>query len=186
VENEDNAQRSTANPDGPHRAASAEHVGTELFVYGTLRHDQPEHARFCRGVVGWCRASLRGSLRRLPSGYLVLVVDPASVLLHATSDAVADEARRRALADAVGTPDSTGTAGWIEGEVLRFRDAVEAWPSLDRWEDFRPGVPGAYQRCVVPVRVPVSAIADDEDAPSRIVAAWAYVALEAPVGSVAV
>ncbi|WP_442889453.1 gamma-glutamylcyclotransferase family protein [Congregicoccus parvus] len=186
MENEDNAQRSTANPDGPHRAVPAEHDGTELFVYGTLRHDQPEHARFCRGVVGWSRASLRGSLRRLPSGYLVLVVDPGAVLLHATGDALVDETRRRALADSVRTLDSTGTSGWIEGEVLRFRDAAEAWPPLDRWEDFRPGVPGAYQRCVVPVRVNADVTSADQETRARMIAAWAYVASGAPAGSVAV
>jgi len=156
----------------------APRAATQLFVYGTLRHDQPEHGRFCRGVTGWRRARVRGRLWRISSGYLLLVVPPGDVLLGATSNPAADEHNRTRLAE----PDEARrrAAGdgeaWVHGEVLSFRDAAEAWPTLDRWEDFSPDLPGAYQRCVVPVRM--ESRKDGE--PEEVTTAWAYVATEPP------
>ncbi len=164
---DDNAQDSACAP-----------PATELFVYGTLRHDQPEHARFCRGVMHWRRARVRGRLWRLPSGYLLLVVPAEDARLRATSDAAADEIRRARLKPAVVDRGGSGDASWINGEVLFFRDAALAWPPIDRWEDCTPGREGAYQRCAVPARVRAA-----ERAPETLALVWAYVATEPPPGA---
>lgn len=146
---------------------------TQLFVYGTLRHDCPEHHEFCRGVTGWHRAWVQGRLWRIPEGYLLLQVPPASVLLVATNDTLADEKRRAELR----APDTeTSEWPWIEGELLDFRNAAEAWPSIDEWECFVPGKKNVYPRCVVPVEV-----SDGDSRSSRLV--WAYAATGVPPGS---
>lgn len=154
---------------------------TELFVYGTLRHDQPEHKKYCRGVTGWRPARLRGKLWMVPAGYRLAVVSRQAVLLAATTDAVADEARRSALAAAemvrASSPDDSG---WIDGELLSFRDATEAWPPLDAWEEFVPGRGGCYARAVVPVEIAAAA----GETPGGM-AAWAYIATVVPDGSAA-
>lgn len=156
---------------------------TELFVYGTLRHDQPEHARYCRGVTGWWPARLRAQLWMVPAGYRLTIVPQAAVLLTATGDAEADEMHRHGLAAEVIARavrmQEEFAAPWIDGELLRFRDATEAWPPLDRWEEFTPGRPGTYARVVVPVMVQVN-----HESAARAMAVWAYVATAAPAGSV--
>lgn len=156
------------------------HAPTELFVYGTLRHDQPEHARYCRGVTGWREARLRGRLVRIVEGYLLLVVPPAAVLHRATADAAADEARRRALdptalAHAAQALERAGIS-WIRGELLAFADAGVAWPPLDRWEGASLDGRGVYARVVVPVWC-----GHERSAPA---AAWVYAATQAPAGAV--
>ena len=157
-------------------------AGTELFVYGTLRHDQPEHARYCRGVSGWQPAQVRGRLFRLVEGYLLLVVPPGAILGRATDDAAADEGRRRALApeavmDAVRALDEAG-GSWVSGELIAFEDAAVAWPPLDRWEGVSAGRDSVYARVVMPVRT------DDPVRPWNV--AWVYVATRAPTGAVPV
>jgi len=155
---------------------------TELFVYGTLRHDQPEHARYCRGVTGWRPARLRGKLFRLVEGYLLLVVPPAAILHRATPEPAADEAWRRAvavggLARADRAMEQAG-GGWIEGELLAFAEAAVAWPPLDRWEGTSTsGDASTYSRVVVPVHT--------GDVARPLVAAWVYASTRAPAGAVA-
>lgn len=148
---------------------------TELFVYGTLRHDQPEHARFCRGVTAWRPARVRGRLWRLPSGYLLLVVPAEDVFLRATNSPDEDERRRSRLRRSeIALPSAHDV--WVEGEILTFADAAVAWPPIDAWEDFTPGCATAYQRTVVR--------ADGCGAPGDpAVHAWAYVAVEPPPGA---
>lgn len=171
-------------PDHAHHDQTA--LSTELFVYGTLRHDQPEHARFCQGVTGWRPARIRARLWLLPAGYRIATVARDAVLMPASANAVVDEARRRTLAPATITATASAlladtAAPWLAGEVLSFAHAAEAWPPLDRWEEFTPGRPGFYQRAVVPVH-----LAGPEDAPQRVIAAWAYVALDVPPGALPV
>jgi len=162
------------------------HRPTELFVYGTLKHDQPEHARFCRGVTGWRRARVSGRLFRLREGYLILFCPESRLLLEASPHARADEVRREALArryaeagrepgpqaDAVASEPSVG------GEVLCFADAEEAWPSLDEWEGFVPGQGGVYRRVVTPVE-----ILDDEGRPCERRFVWVYATSRVPPGA---
>lgn len=155
---------------------------TELFVYGTLRHDQPEHARYCRGVRGWQAAWLHAELWILPAGYRIVRVPAASVLFVAGADPGRDEERRAGLTpDAIAAAAAAGAAGTngarVEGELLRFRDAAEAWPPLDAWEEFSPGrVRRGYARAVVPAVVPKNSV-------RTTVAAWAYVAMDIPPGA---
>ncbi len=155
---------------------------TQLFVYGTLRHDQPEHVKYCRGVTGWRPARLRARSWMLPAGYRIVTVSPAAVLLRATLDAAGDERRRSritresigAIAAAMSAPDADWP--WVDGEVLSFRDAVDAWPALDGWEEFSPARPGSYLRVVVPV------LLDPAGSPVAI-AAWVYGATDDPLGA---
>ncbi len=153
---------------------------TELFVYGTLRHDRPEHARYCRGVTGWRPARMRGKLFRLVEGYLLLVVPPAALLHRATREPAADEAWRRAitadgLARTAAAMERTG-ASWVEGELLAFSDATLAWPPLDRWEGTSLEGDSVYARVVVPVHT--------GDAAGSLIAAWVYAATRPPPGAV--
>ena len=153
---------------------------TELFVYGTLRHDQPEHARYCRGVVGWQPARVFGRLFRIREGYRLLVLPPQAILVRASPAAGLDEQRRRALspaelADAAARLLRTG-GGWIRGELLRFADAAEAWPPLDAWEGTSTHGDSIYARIVVPVEQP--------DGSGLFVPAWVYGAVEPPAGAV--
>lgn len=156
---------------------------TELFVYGTLRHDQPEHARYCRGVAGWRPARLRGRLFRLVEGYLLLVLPPAAILHRATPEPGADEAWRRAvarsgLARADAVMERAAAGGWVAGELLAFADAAAAWPPLDRWEGASMSGHSVYARVVVPVHT--------GDAARPLAVAWVYAATRAPVGAVGI
>jgi gamma-glutamylcyclotransferase (GGCT)/AIG2-like uncharacterized protein YtfP len=156
---------------------------TELFVYGTLRHDQPEHAMYCRGVTGWRPARLHGRLFRIVEGYLLLVLPPAGILHRATPEPEADEAWRRVitpagLARADAAMEQAAGGGWIDGEMLAFGDAVAAWPSLDYWEGASTSGHSVYARVVVPVHT--------GDPTRPLVAAWVYAATRAPVGAVEV
>lgn len=154
---------------------------TELFVYGTLRHDQPEHSRYCRGVTGWRPARLRGRLFRIVEGYLLLVVPPAAILHRATPQPAADEAWRRAVgargvARAAEALDRAAGSRWIAGELLAFADAAAAWPPLDHWEGASTHGSSVYARVVVPVAT--------NDPARPLVAAWVYAATRPPAGAV--
>lgn len=155
--------------------------GTSLFVYGSLRHDQPEHQRYCRGVTGRQPARIRGRLFRIPEGWRLAVVPSAAMLAHATSDPAADERRRAAISTESIAHAFLAVAGepwsWIEGELLTFQDAAKAWPPVDSWEGFVPGEAGVYTRSVIPVQV-------DDGVAANIVSTWAYVAPVIPAGSV--
>lgn len=153
---------------------------TELFVYGTLRHDQPEHARHCRGVDGWRPARLRGRLFRIAEGYLLLVLPTAAILHRATDRPEADEARRRAIARSeLGRAAEALTASggtMLAGELLSFRDAAAAWPPLDAWEGTSSRDDPVYARVIVPVET------GETDRPW--IAAWVYAAVRPPAGAV--
>ena len=153
---------------------------TSLFVYGSLRHDQPDHGRFCRGLLGWRPARVRGRLYQIPSGYPLVAVPAAAALAHATSEPAFDEVRRRAVpTESVALAFMT-MAGepwyWIEGELLQRGAPARAWPPLDAWEDFVPGRSSLYARCLIPVQI------EDDDGP-QLAPAWAYVATATPAGS---
>lgn len=147
-----------------------------LFVYGTLRHDQPEHRQYCRGVTGWCPARVRGRLVRIPEGYLLLVVPSSSILLRASAESLSDEFRREKLSGEIERAAMAANADepwpWIEGELLTFADAAVAWPPLDEWEGFIPGRDAVYQRCVIPVEVGDAAVP-----------AWTYATPNVPQAS---
>lgn len=73
--------------------------------------------------------------------------------------------------------DRAAGARWIEGELLAFPDATNAWPPLDGWEGVSPaGEPTVYARVVVPV--------DTGGDAQPLVAAWVYASTRAPSGAV--
>jgi hypothetical protein len=115
-------------------------------------------------------------LWKIPEGYLLLEVPGRAILMEATSDAVADEKRRSRLGPPV--PNDDGWP-WVEGEVLSFRDAIEAWPTIDDWECFVPGEENVYPRRVVCLEV--------LDAGGwSTTHSWVYAAARVPPGSVRV
>lgn len=152
---------------------------TELFVYGTLRHNQPEHSRLCRGVTAWRKARMRGRLVILREGYLLMIVDPRAMLREATHDVEADEHHRsemtrRGAANAIA---AEAKDGWVEGELLAFADAARAWPPLDEWECYKPGAGGVYRRTIAVAEI-MTHSGRWERRPI-----WAYLASQAPAGS---
>ncbi len=137
----------------------------ELFVYGTLKRGQPNHGRFCRGVLEIRGATARGRLYDLPFGFPALVVPREDVRAVGTADYLAD-ARAAGPAREVAHPGVR--PGWdeIHGELLIFDDPEERLPAVDGLEGYRPGEPSLYKRVLIPV------------APSGAgpaVLAWAYV-----------
>ena len=154
---------------------------TALFVYGTLRHDRPEHARYCRGLVRWEVARVRGQLYRLVEGYDMLVVASACVPLCASTDAREDEQRRISLGPEALAQAIVGAQGdWVWGELLHLADAGEAWPTLDGWEGAVPGGVSTYARLVVPVHTCSACDWANESF------AWVYANTQPPVGARAI
>ena len=98
------------------------------------------------------------------------------ILLVATADPVADEKRRADRRVPAGEPVDWP---WIEGELLDFRDAAEAWPPIDGWEGFVPGQECVYPRCLAPIEV-----AEGDCWSAKL--AWVYATIKVPAGSAAV
>lgn len=144
---------------------------TTLFVYGTLRRGQINHARFCRGVLDVQEARVRGLLYELPSGIPVLRVADADILAVGTSKPPADAAAqsRFSLDCAECFVDEHTRCDWdtVHGELMVFDDPESRLPLIDRLEGFRPGGLSLYRRVLLPVACR-----------SRVVPAWCYVAGE--------
>ena len=149
----------------------------ELFVYGTLRHDEPEHRAYCHGVVGWTPARVRGRVYRLKEGWLLLVVPADDVIFDASADPEADEARRAASDVVECVAPHEAQWPWVHGELLRFDHHESVWPPIDAWECFEPSQPGVYRRAVIPV------VVESEPGFPAVLPAWAYAATEVPEGA---
>jgi gamma-glutamylcyclotransferase (GGCT)/AIG2-like uncharacterized protein YtfP len=134
-----------------------------LFVYGTLKRGGLYHERYCAGVRSIEGASVRGLVRRLASGYAVLVVPEAAILAHGSADAVADAD----LNPPLGTECAERGGHWshVAGEILTFDDPEERLRRIDELEDFHPGGPTLYRRVLLPVTCDSGVT----------LAAWAYV-----------
>lgn len=131
-----------------------------LFVYGTLKRGQPNHAALCRGYLRAERAAVRGRLFALPAGYPALVVREEDVLAAGTTDPLADAA----LQERAGRrPLPEPRKPLVRGELYVFGDPARRLPELDAFEGFRPGGESLYVRVLVPVLTP-----------SGTVPAWAY------------
>ena len=126
----------------------AETPELNVFVYGTLKRDQRNHERFCRGVLAIREATVQGRLYDLPYGFPALVVPNENVQAIGTTDYVADtEKQNRAL------PTMRATSpGWdaVYGEIFSFDDPEERLPALDGLEGFRPGEKSFYSRVLIP------------------------------------
>lgn len=124
----------------------------ELFVYGSLRRGGEFHERFCAGFLDVRDATVEGRLSLLPSGYRILEVPEAEILMEGTADPEADcrsaiDVGRRVVAAA------RAGAEWqrVAGEILRFDDPGQRLARLDRLEAFRPGATSLYRRVLAPV-----------------------------------
>jgi gamma-glutamylcyclotransferase (GGCT)/AIG2-like uncharacterized protein YtfP len=143
-----------------------------VFVYGTLKQGQRNHAHYCRGVLAIEPASVLGQLyylshgQHLPYGYPMLQVPPEHILAIGTGDYLEDAALPSKLASQ-GLPPAPNISGdWepIFGEIHTFDDPLRRLPAWDALEDFHPGGESLYHRVVLRVLPPQSTLV------------WTYVA----------
>jgi gamma-glutamylcyclotransferase (GGCT)/AIG2-like uncharacterized protein YtfP len=149
-------------------------VEFRLFVYGTLKHGCPAHARYCSAALRWTRSAARGRLFEHDEGYPVLVVPASSVYAIGTRDAFADA---RTLSSPAFVTRQTSAASrplrlnreasFILGEILEFDPRRLPLAELDEYEGFRPGQPSSFLRALIDVSVPRHRC---------VVKAWSYVA----------
>jgi gamma-glutamylcyclotransferase (GGCT)/AIG2-like uncharacterized protein YtfP len=142
-----------------------EQVLVSLFVYGSLKRGQVNHAR-CADHLGAVEAAIPGRLWTLPDGWPALEVSPGLRLAMGTLDYEEDAALSRSYARAVRTPVVEPPWRWIRGEVLTFDDPTERLPALDRFEGYDADGHSLYERWLVPVR----------RADGGWMAAWTYLA----------
>ena len=120
-----------------------------LFVYGTLKHGERNHDRFCRDATTVKRAAVRGRLYDLPFGFPALVVPGEDVRAVGTMDYLADAELTR------GVPARAREdfPGWdtVHGELLTFSDGEDRLPKIDGLEGYVPGEGEFYVRVLVPV-----------------------------------
>lgn len=142
-------------------------------MYGTLKHSQPAHRRYCVGCIDVQPATVLGRLYLSHAGYPTLVVPDQTILARATAEAAADlEVERVAAADVQGEKNERPKVGdWlpVEGEVLSFESQSRLLAVLDRYEDCKPGLPSLYERVLVSVYVG-----------DRSLPAWTYVSPTPP------
>ena len=118
-----------------------------LFVYGTLKHGERNHERFCRGANTIEAATVRGILYDLPLGFPALVVPKQNVRATGTRDYPGD-AKLSCVVDA---PSPEDLEGWdvVRGELLRFDNPNVRLAEIDDLEGFRPGERCFYTRVLV-------------------------------------
>jgi gamma-glutamylcyclotransferase (GGCT)/AIG2-like uncharacterized protein YtfP len=122
-----------------------------VFVYGTLKRGQANHARFCASATDIVPAFTRGRLYALDIGFPALEVPPGQILAHGTDDPLAD-ATTQARWPEVRFDRPDGDWDLIEGELMTFADPRRDLRSIDHLEGFRPNGMGLYRRVLVPVR----------------------------------
>lgn len=132
-----------------------------VFVYGTLKRNQRNHDRFCRGALRVEPATARGRLYELPFGFPGLHVHRESVLAVGTNDYHADVDRQASVTDTLTPPDPE--RGIVHGEVMTFEDVERRLIALDALEGYTPGSRSLYERVLIPVRTEAG-----------ILAAWTY------------
>ncbi|GEM_PF-512435 len=140
-----------------------------LFVYGTLRSDQPEHRTHSPRSLSRSIASVTGTLYELEEGYPLLSVPAPSILLSASRNWLGDW-NRATMIDLATVPGASQESTRIRGELIEIPLEPEALNKPDKWEGFSLDRPSIYQRVIVPATL--------ED--GRMVAAWAYVATQIP------
>lgn len=153
----------------------------ELFVYGSLKRGQVNHDLLCRGATEAEPAVTRGALFDLPAGYPALAIPPDLHLAAGSADLQADLAQQRAWQQRLDSSPTRASVldhvedpfGVVYGEWLTFDEGLVRLRRIDRFEGFRPGRMGLYERVLIPVRLTDT---------RRIRAAWTYVQL-APEGT---
>ena len=146
-----------------------------LFVYGTLKRGERNHAPYCHDVVDVQVAAVWGRLHHLTAGYPMLEVPRRHVILLGTADYESDAARKADLDAAPPATPCQATAphgDWqlISGEVITLAGHGHSMRGIDALENFQPLGHGTYLRVVVPL-----ARLDDVplDSPSFV---WTYIA----------
>jgi gamma-glutamylcyclotransferase (GGCT)/AIG2-like uncharacterized protein YtfP len=122
-----------------------------LFVYGTLKRGQANHARFCANATDIAPAVTWGRLYALDRGFPTLEVPPEQILAHSADDPLADAATQARWPEVrFDRPERDWDL--IHGELLTFADPWRDLPPIDRLEGFRPPGHSLYCRVLVPVR----------------------------------
>lgn len=145
-------------------------INQYLFVYGTLRSDQPEHRTHSPRSLSRSIASVTGTLYELEEGYPLLIVPATSILLSASRDWLRDWSRATVFDSATIPTPSQERSSRIQGELIEIPLEPDALTKPDRWEGFSLDRPSIYRRVIVP-----AALAD-----GTMVAAWAYIAVQIP------
>ena len=118
-----------------------------LFVYGTLKSEHLEHAKFCSHAISVQPAKLAGTLYQLEEGYPILKIAPTQRLANATVNPKDDWTRlsENPIIHQNDNADKT----LIEGQLVELPLSKGALSGLDQWECFVPGTTSAYQRYLV-------------------------------------
>ncbi len=138
-----------------------------VFVYGTLKRGERNHARYCRTAISIEPASVWGRLFFLTAGYPMLEVPATSILAIGTSDPRADLTTQMQYGGQPRNEIWLATDDWepIEGEIISFAEDFSPLQRLDCLEDFRPDdATSTYLRVLVQLV--------ESSAPT----AWTYVA----------
>ncbi len=138
-----------------------------LFVYGTLRSDQPEHRFHSPLSLSRSIAQVSGMLYELEEGYPLLVVPPSSILRSASRDWLNDWTQAMG---AIKTIKSNHKSPVVKGELIEVPLSPNALSKPDQWEGFSVDRPSVYQRAIIP------AIRED----GVVVPAWAYASTQIP------
>ena len=152
----------------PRRAAEP---ALRLFVYGTLKRGQRNHAARASDYLSAEPAMILGRLFESPAGWPVLDLPDGAALQRGTADGLADaRAAEQAEEDRTagrggGALDPMPSGNWrrIEGELFTFDEPARRLRELDEFEEFSPGQPSPFHRVLAWI-----------DA-GRPVAAWTYV-----------
>jgi gamma-glutamylcyclotransferase (GGCT)/AIG2-like uncharacterized protein YtfP len=148
-----------------------------VFVYGTLKRGERNHAAYCRGAVSAQPALVIGRLYHLPQGYPMLDVPLSAVLALGSQDALADVGKQdtpqldplsedQAAAGSAAGATGAEAGAWelIAGELLQFDEPQAVLRGFDRLEDFRPDAESHYHRALVRLAEPAG------------MTAWTYIA----------
>lgn len=142
------------------------HNPLAVFVYGTLKRGERNHARYAANACRIEPAAIVGRLWRRHTGTPILELPPGAALAPGTNDPLADLAtqQRFSLPRRAGAP-SVWLPYFVEvrGELCFFEDVSTALPHLDELEEFVAGQPSLYDRVLAPLIHPT------------VGAAWTYV-----------
>jgi gamma-glutamylcyclotransferase (GGCT)/AIG2-like uncharacterized protein YtfP len=125
-------------------------IPVRLFIYGTLKRGQANHARFCANATDIVPAVTWGRLYALGIGFPALEVPPTLILAQGTCDPLADGDTQAAW-PAVPFERPDGDWDLVEGELMTFPDPLRDLPPIDGLEGFRPRGNCLYHRLLVAV-----------------------------------
>lgn len=137
-----------------------------VFVYGTLKRGERNHARYAANACRVDPCAVVGRLWRRHTGTPILELPPGAALAPGTADPGADLATQQRFAP---PRAQGGSSVWlpyyveVRGELCLFEDVATALPHLDELEEFVPGQPSLYDRVLAPILHP------------SVGAAWTYV-----------